>query len=436
MRRFVLLLVCVAGVFGAVAPAWATDYVVDGYYTDKSLARQDCNAVTGTAAYKGCGSSYGQCSAGDLSKAGVTLGPTDWCGWAYTFSPTTKHFFIALDGGSCPSGQEPDGNGGCAPPPVDCSTRTGEQLSGIATGNPPPSVVGVDGCAYRPCPMGVQVCTATVCSVNYCATGDPLDLQGPSVTDPGPDHPQCVTGESGKEICMDQERPGCGTYNGDPYCAPALPGGQCEFFGSGSFVCDNPDPPLPPNPTAPVDNNGDPMPAADHWQQSDPFDSSGDPGPDVPMSGGGDGSNPAQPNGDGQGDQNGQENGTCTDDPNTPVNECSNLTKIDESGTPGMKPGDVGKAAGNWSGYGDYIDGVGDGAGLPGEGDGLAPVIGWGACSACQPFQVNFMGWSGEFGAHCQFWDNFVKPALAWFFNVCFVIWLLSAWRRTTPSGG
>lgn len=68
----------------------------------------------------------------------------------------------------------------------------------------------------------------------------------------------CVNDATGKSMCISRERPGCGYYNGNKFCADELPNsGECQMLGKSGYLCTgNATPPPPPNPADPPPKKG------------------------------------------------------------------------------------------------------------------------------------------------------------------------------------
>jgi hypothetical protein len=65
----------------------------------------------------------------------------------------------------------------------------------------------------------------------------------------------CVS-SGGETECAEQSKPGCGTFNGDEVCVPALASGSCQSYASGGVACVVPSggvtsPPAPSSSSAP-----------------------------------------------------------------------------------------------------------------------------------------------------------------------------------------
>ncbi|UZR30212.1 hypothetical protein [Methylococcus mesophilus] len=137
---------------------------------------------------------------------------------------------------------------------------------------------------------------------------------------PGTNPPvNCVNDATGKSMCIDRQRPGCGVYNGNKFCGDQLPtNGECFFIGKSGYVCGgNQTPPPPPNPSdPPAQKGGDIKLPGNNTGQPGGGDADGDGNP-VGDGPGGDGDQdgnfgnyPGGDNGSGQPDGNG--GGNCT----------------------------------------------------------------------------------------------------------------------------
>lgn len=250
-----------------------------------------------------------------------------------------------------------------------------------------------------------------------CDTSEVGHDQGDGI---GSAPPGCIVGQTGVQVCFDAVASGCGTVNGQMFCADDLPDrGRCEFLANGSFICDGSSPPRPPHPDAPVDGSG--APAASDTVLID-LDGSGGGGPGRYSVGQG------SPTGSGDGDRNLGEPGTCTPDPNDPAS-CGNLVKIDESGTP-YGEADVGGGDG-LAALDAQVEGI-DG-GLPDDFP-APPEWRWGigGGQSCTGIPWSFRSAGGTWAGYCQFWDGTVKPALAFFLALLTVIHVWGVWRAAT----
>lgn len=107
------------------------------------------------------------------------------------------------------------------------------------------------------------------CYSDYTGTGDPYQEGdgAPEVTqeDQGP----CVTGESGREVCLDPQKKNCGTFNGEPYCVSPQDVPGCKHSsGNVSVICHmNPDGSPPTG--APATDFGSPEAPEQSWDHTD-----------------------------------------------------------------------------------------------------------------------------------------------------------------------
>jgi len=76
----------------------------------------------------------------------------------------------------------------------------------------------------------------------------------------------CITSQSGKEVCFNSAEKNCGTVNGQSVCVDSAPPGNCEFIGaSDSMVCVTDR----NNPTAAPNNQGGLGPTVNTYYQQD-----------------------------------------------------------------------------------------------------------------------------------------------------------------------
>lgn len=132
------------------------------------------------------------------------------------------------------------------------------------------SVCGADGCLYSASnpsfrvnsPPGTHYLTTMVSAGQVCAstqalvpsdTASPAGAGAPSVAAA----PACQASSSGVVGCDAQSTagPGCGSFNGDYVCVPALPSGGCVSFASGGTACVST---ASAQPSGPAPNDGTP----------------------------------------------------------------------------------------------------------------------------------------------------------------------------------
>lgn len=178
---------------------------------------------------------------------------------------------------------------------------------------PLPSSVCVDGCSATG-PSGVTVIVGGEGYGGYSYTGATCESDSPVPEGP------CIADSDGDQVCVQDQDPGCGTYNGQEYCTDD-PG--CGYY-NGEYVCvgqegdDSPPAPEDGGPAADDDGDGqpddsdgygnpDPAPPEDQWEHGG-----------KPVFGGGGVSGDGSDGGSGGGDDN--QDGDTGRDPATDPN--------------------------------------------------------------------------------------------------------------------
>lgn len=214
-----------------------------------------------------------------------------------------------------------------------CDQYLGVQMSGFVTeapepkANPGDEVKNVEGCGFRVIRRDICVGDA-MCLYTVEGTGDPFsgapEVEPLDQQQPNSQNQHCAIGESGREVCIDANGSGNGTESGNPYGPTTPEPDSCQYYSDGNYICSG----SPPPDQQPVDPwTQQPAPVEQEWDTQ-----TGGGGTTIINNNyyGGGGSAPSGPPTDG----NQEEPGTCSDDPATSSNECGNLVKIDESGTP------------------------------------------------------------------------------------------------------
>jgi hypothetical protein len=221
---------------------------------------------------------------------------------------------------TCTDPQVPQADGTCTDPPDpnNCADRSGEFFYVNTSGHKDPFTATVDGCEASITPRA-WLPDLSWGEGEASLTGNPASSSAPvlsAVADQAAAD-ACTSGTAGDELCISRAGDGSGTYEGHPYTPTSPPEGDCTFFADGNYIC-NGTPTVPP--VDPVTQETAPPTA--EWSINNT--SSTTTVVNNYNAGSGVSSN----------DKNGDEPGTCTDDPATSIDECGNLVKIDESGTP------------------------------------------------------------------------------------------------------